>query len=95
LTLRICDAIWRQVFVGKHLAAIFFSEQDSRGFEDPTFVKLRKTAVFCQCTAVTRNFKKRETGCVLADREHSRIIEPEQQEGLNGAAVAASDERGR
>jgi hypothetical protein len=29
-----------------------------------------------------------ETGCVLADREHSRIIGPEQLLGLNGAAVA-------
>jgi len=31
----------------------------------------------------------RETGCVLADREHSRIVEPEQLHGLSGAAVEA------
>ena len=30
-----------------------------------------------------------ETGCVLADREHSRIIAPQQLEGLNGASVGA------
>ena len=30
-----------------------------------------------------------ETGCVLADPEHSRIIAPEQLEGLNGASVGA------
>ncbi len=32
---------------------------------------------------------QQETGCVLADREHSRIIEPEQLQGLDGAATAA------
>ena len=32
----------------------------------------------------------RETGCVLADREHSRIVEPEQLHGLKGAAVHAA-----
>jgi hypothetical protein len=30
-----------------------------------------------------------QTECVLADGEHSRIIEPEQLQGLNGATVAA------
>jgi hypothetical protein len=30
-----------------------------------------------------------QTECVLADREHSRIIEPESLQGLNGTAVAA------
>jgi len=34
---------------------------------------------------------RQQTECVLADREHSRIIEPEQLQGLNGAAM--SDER--
>jgi hypothetical protein len=32
---------------------------------------------------------QQETGCVLADREHSRVIEPEQLQGLDGAALAA------
>jgi hypothetical protein len=35
------------------------------------------------------------TGCVLADREHSRIIEPEKLQGLNGAAVEAQGGRAR
>ena len=38
---------------------------------------------------------QQETGCVLADREHSRIIEPEQLQGLNGAAVAGQRARAR
>ena len=29
------------------------------------------------------------TGCVLADREHSRMIQPEQLEGLDGAVAVA------
>jgi hypothetical protein len=32
---------------------------------------------------------QQETGCVLADREHSRIIDREQLEGPNGATLAA------
>jgi len=31
---------------------------------------------------------EQETGCLLADREHSRIVEPDLLQGLNGAAVA-------
>ncbi len=31
---------------------------------------------------------QQETGCILADREHSRIIEPEDLLGLGGAAAA-------
>jgi len=38
---------------------------------------------------------QQETGCVLADREHSRIIEPEQLQGLNGAGVSAQGARAR
>jgi hypothetical protein len=38
---------------------------------------------------------QKETGCVLADREHSRIIEPEQLQGLNGQAVATQQVSGR
>jgi hypothetical protein len=38
---------------------------------------------------------QRATGCVLADREHSRIIEPEQLQGLNGAAVAVQESEAR
>jgi hypothetical protein len=29
------------------------------------------------------------TGCILADREHSRLIDPGQLEGLRGAGMAA------
>jgi hypothetical protein len=36
---------------------------------------------------------QQETGCVLADREHSQIIEPDQLEGLNDATVVAQGAR--
>ena len=32
---------------------------------------------------------QRQTGCLIADREHGRVIEPEQLQGLSGAAMAA------
>jgi hypothetical protein len=35
------------------------------------------------------------TGCILADREHSRIIQPEQLQGLRGAALAARGDSAR
>jgi len=38
---------------------------------------------------------QQETGCVLADREHSRIIEPEQLQGLKDTAVATQEARSR
>jgi hypothetical protein len=34
-----------------------------------------------------------DTNCILADREHSRIIDPRQLEGLQGTAVAARGAR--
>src|SRR5207237_7171299 len=47
------------------------------------------------CNRVAEEFALRlqkETGCVLADREHCRIIEPDQLRGLNGQAVVAAQE---
>jgi hypothetical protein len=38
---------------------------------------------------------QQETGCILADREHSRIIEPGQLEGLSDAAVSAQGAEAR
>jgi hypothetical protein len=35
------------------------------------------------------------TGCILADREHSRIIQPEQLQGLRGPALAARGDSAR
>jgi hypothetical protein len=34
---------------------------------------------------------QQETGCVLADREHSWIVQPEQLHGLKGADLAARE----
>jgi hypothetical protein len=36
---------------------------------------------------------QRETSCILADREHSRVIGPEQLEGLQGTGMAARGTR--
>ena len=38
---------------------------------------------------------QQETGCLLADREHSRIIEPGQLQGWDLTTVAAQGDRGR
>jgi len=48
------------------------------------------------CNRVAEEFALRlqkETGYVLADREHCRIVEPEQLQGLNGHAVASRQAR--
>ena len=50
------------------------------------------------CNRVAEEFALRlqkETGCVLADREHSQVIEPDQLHGLNRQATAAAEARGR
>jgi len=50
------------------------------------------------CNRVAEEFALRlrqETGCVLADREHSCVIEPEQLQGLNRQATATREPRGR
>jgi hypothetical protein len=38
---------------------------------------------------------QQETGCVLADREHSRIIPPDQLQGLKSAEMTAYGDRRR
>ena len=37
---------------------------------------------------------RQETGCLLADREHCRLVDPEQLQGLNGQAVTMEEVRG-
>jgi len=34
---------------------------------------------------------QRETGCLVADREHGRVIEAQQLQGLNGQTVVAQE----
>ena len=61
-------------------------------------VEIRDGTVTCRwwvgghCNRVVEEFALRlqkETGCVLADREHSRVIEPDQLQGLNRPSPAA------
>jgi len=50
------------------------------------------------CNRVAEEFAlqlQKQTGCVLADREHSQVIEPDQLHGMNRQAAAAGEVRGR
>jgi hypothetical protein len=67
-------------------------------------VEIRDGTVACRwwvgghCNRVAEEFALRlreETGCVLADREHSRVVEPAQLRGLNRQAVAPREAEGR
>jgi hypothetical protein len=67
-------------------------------------VEIKDGTVACRwliggyCNQVAEEFALRlqqETGCVLADREHSRVIEPDQLQGLNRQAGAVGEARGR
>jgi len=67
-------------------------------------VEIRDGTVACRwwvgghCNRIAEEFALRlqkETGCVLADREHCRTIEPEQLQGVNGRAIATQQTRGR
>ena len=66
-------------------------------------VEIKDGTVACRswvggyCNRVAEEFALRlqkESGCVLADREHSRVIEPDQLQGLNRQAPAAHGARG-
>jgi hypothetical protein len=67
-------------------------------------VEIKDGTVACRwliggyCNRITEEFAlplQKETGCVLADREHSRVIEPDQLQGVNRPATTAREDRGR
>ena len=80
------------------------TDKQGRPTLDGVPVQIREGTVACRwwigghCNRVAEEFALRlwnETGCVLADREHCRTIEPGQLRGLNASAVAAQEPRGR
>ncbi len=67
-------------------------------------VEIKDGTVACRwwvggyCNRVAEEFAlqlQEKTRCVLADREHSRVIEPDQLQGLNRPATASRESRGR
>jgi hypothetical protein len=65
-------------------------ERDTVEFRDGYLVCPWRIGAWCNRTAEEFALRlQQETGCVLADREHSRIVEPEQLLGLNAAAISA------
>jgi hypothetical protein len=67
-------------------------------------VEIKDGTVACRwliggyCNHVAEEFALRlhkETGCVLADREHSRLIEPDQLQGLNRHATSVGEAQAR
>jgi hypothetical protein len=80
------------------------TDERGRPTLDGVPVEIKDGTVACRwwvggyCNRVAEEFALRlqkETGCLLADREHCRVIEPDQLQGLNRQATAASAARGR
>ena len=80
------------------------TDEQGRPTLDGVPVEIKDGTVACRwwvggyCNRVAEEFALRlqeETGCVLADREHSRVIEPEQLQGLNRQAKATLEASGR
>jgi len=79
-------------------------DEQGRPTLDDVPVEIKDGTVACRwliggyCNHVAEEFALRlqeETGCVLADREHSRVIQPEQLQGLNRQATATPVARER
>ena len=80
------------------------SDEQGRPTLDDLPVEIKDGTVGCRwliggcCNHVAEEFAlrlQRETGCVLADREHSQVIEPHQLQGLTRRATAATEAGGR
>jgi hypothetical protein len=80
------------------------TDEQGRPTLDGVPVEIRNGTIACRwwvgghCNRVAEEFALRlqkETGCVLADREHSRVIEPDLLQGLNRQATASGEVRGR
>ena len=80
------------------------TDEQGRPTLDDVPVEIKDGTVACRwliggyCNLVAEEFALRlqkETGCVLADREHSRVIEPGQLQGLNRQATATPVASGR
>ena len=90
--------------VNRLLQELGGTDERGRPTLDDVPVEIKDGTVACRwliggyCNLVAEEFALRlqkETGCVLADREHSRTIEPEQLQGLNRQLVATPEASGR
>jgi hypothetical protein len=79
-------------------------DEQGRPTLDDVLVEIKDGTVVCRwliggyCNRVAEEFALRlqeETGCVLADREHSSVIEPDQLEGMNRQEAAIPESRGQ
>jgi hypothetical protein len=79
-------------------------DEQGRPTLDDVPVEFKDGTVACRwliggyCNRVVEEFALRlqkQTGCVLADREHSQVIEPDQLQGLNRQVAAAGEASGR
>jgi len=80
------------------------TDEQGRPTLDGVPVEIKDGTVACRwliggyCNRVAEEFAlqlQQATDCVLADREHSRVIEPEQLQGLNRQVPATREGRGR
>jgi hypothetical protein len=90
--------------VNRLLQELGGTDEQGRPTLDDVPVEIKDGTVACRwliggyCNLVAEEFALRlqkETGCVLAAREHSRVIEPDQLQGLNQQATATPVARGR
>jgi hypothetical protein len=79
-------------------------DEHGRPTLDDVTVEIKDGTVACRwliggyCNRVAEEFALRlqmETGCVLADREHSQVIEADQLQGLNRQATSSAEAIGR
>ena len=90
--------------VNRLLQELGGTDEQGRPTLDGVPVEIKDGTVTCRwlvggyCNRVAEEFALRlqqKTGCVLADREHSRVVEPEQLEGLNRQATPVGEGKGR
>jgi hypothetical protein len=90
--------------VNRLLQELGSRDEQGRLTLDDVPVEIKDGTVVCRwliggyCNRVAEEFALRlqeETGCVLADREHSRVIEPDQLEGLNRQEAGIPESRGQ
>jgi hypothetical protein len=86
--------------VNRLLVELGGTDEQGRPTLDGVPVEIKDGTVACRwwvggyCNRAVEEFALRlqhETGCVLADREHCRVIEPDQLLGLNRRVTATSE----
>jgi len=90
--------------VNRLLQELRGTDEQGRPTLDGVPVEIRNGTIACRwwvgglCNRVAEEFALRlqkQTGCVLGDREHCRVIEPDQLQRLSRQATPAGEARGR